>query len=135
MATTHEARSISISISRDWREVYDFAHPSAHFADWASGLATSLRPAGNDNHWIAETPEGTAIVRFAERNAFGVLDHTVTQADGVQTYNPLRVVVNSDGAEVIFTLFRRPDMSDDVFERDQACLARDLQTLKQLIES
>lgn len=133
MATTHEARSISISISRDWREVYDFAHPSAHFADWASGLATSLRPAGDD--WVAETPEGPAIVRFAARNAFGVLDHTVIQSDGVETYNPLRVVANGTGAEVIYTLFRRRDMSDDVFERDQAWVARDLQTLRRLLES
>lgn len=48
--------------------------------------------------------------------------------------NALRVVPNGDGAEVMFTLLRQPGMDDTAFESDAAHIARDLETLKQLME-
>ncbi len=133
MAATAEARTISISIRRDWREVYEFAHRPENFARWASGLASSLRKEGND--WVAQAPEGRVKVRFTERNGFGVLDHTVILRPGVEIYIPLRVVANGSGCEVIFTLFRSPEMTDEMFSRDAEWVARDLGALKALLES
>ncbi len=37
---TLEARTVSITIRRDWREVYDFAQRPENFPRWASGAAT-----------------------------------------------------------------------------------------------
>jgi hypothetical protein len=48
-------------------EAYEFLSAPRTFPKWASGLAASLRRSGED--WIAETPEGPALVRFSERNA------------------------------------------------------------------
>jgi hypothetical protein len=133
MPDTLEARTISISIRRDWRAVYDFAHRPENFARWASGAAKSLRREGTD--WVADGPDGRAILRFAERNEFGVLDHTVVLASGAEVHIPLRVVPNGTGCEVMFTLFRQPGMSDAVFARDAEWVAKDLAGLKALLES
>jgi hypothetical protein len=49
--------------------------------------------------------------------------------------NPMRVVPNGDGCEVVFTLRRLPDMSDEDFERDAGLVQADLTRLKQLMEA
>jgi hypothetical protein len=133
MADTLEARTIGISIRRDWRAVYDFAQRPENFARWASGAAKSLHKEGAD--WVADGPDGRAILRFAERNDFGVLDHTVILASGAEIEVPLRVVPNGSGCEVMFTLFRQPGMTDETFARDAEWVAKDLAALKALLES
>ena len=133
MGDTLESRTISVSIRREWRAAYDFAHRPENFARWASGAAQSLCREGAD--WVADGPDGRAILRFAERNDFGVLDHTVILASGAQIHVPVRVVANGSGCEVLFTLFRQPDMTDAVLARDVAWVAKDLAALKALLES
>jgi hypothetical protein len=133
MTDTLETRTISVSIRRDWREVYDFAHRPENFARWASGAAKTLRREGAD--WVADGPEGRAVLRFTERNDFGVLDHTVILAGGAEIHVPLRAVANGRGCEVMLTLFRQPGMTDEVFARDADWIAKDLNRLKALLES
>jgi hypothetical protein len=65
-----------------------------------------------NEEWIAESPMGTVKVKFAEKNKFGVLDHDVTLSSGAKFYNPMRVFPNNDGSELVFTVYRRPDVSD-----------------------
>ena len=99
------------------------------------GLGSSLEQA-SDGAWIAETPAGRATIRFSEPNAFGVLDHTVVPAPGMEIYVPLRVVANGDaGSEILLTLFRQPGMSDEKFAADAAWVLRDLRALKALLEA
>lgn len=133
MADTLETRTIGVSIRRPWREVYDFARRPENFARWASGAAKSLRKEGGE--WVADGPEGRAILRFAPRNDFGVLDHTVILASGAEIRVPLRVVPNGRGCEVMLTLFRQPGMTDAVLARDAAWIAEDLAALKALLET
>ncbi|MDF1635078.1 SRPBCC family protein [Mycoplana sp. MJR14] len=131
--TTMPARIIHASIARPWSEVYDFAVRPENMPLWASGLASGLRRDGED--WIADGgPVGNVRVRFAPKNDFGVIDHRVTMEDGLVVENALRVVPNGDGAEVMFTLLRLPGMDDAAFEADAAHVARDLETLKTLLE-
>jgi hypothetical protein len=84
--------------------------------------------------WIAETTEGRAIVHFSERNSFGVLDHSVTLPKGTTVYVPLRVVAKEGGCELVLTLFRRPDMSDERFAADAEWVMRDLAMAKRILE-
>jgi hypothetical protein len=74
-------------------------------------------------------------VKFAPRNRFGVMDHDVTLDSGVTVHNPMRVVPNGEGSEFMFTLIRRPGVSDAEFAEDRAAVERDLQRLKELLES
>ncbi|MCF3640099.1 SRPBCC family protein [Rhizobium sp. TRM95111] len=132
--STMQARILHRPIERDWREVYAFASKPENMPRWASGLAAGFTRDGED--WIADGgPLGTIRVRFAPPNTFGVIDHTVTLPTGAVVENTFRVVPNGDGAEVMFTLLRQPGMDTVAFEADAAHIARDLETLKQLMEN
>lgn len=128
------ARVVHLSIDRDWREVYAFASDPRNMPRWASGLAAGLKRDGDD--WIGDGgPIGEIRVRFAPENAFGVIDHTVTLADGTVVENALRITPNHDGAEVSFTVIRQASQDDAAFEADAAHVAQDLATLKRLLET
>ena len=63
-----------------------------------------------------------------------MLDHDVTMPDGEVVHNPLRVLRNDDGSEVVFTVYQRPGMTDEQFEQDAAAVAADLERLRALLE-
>ena len=93
-----------------------------------------MRREGED--YIADGgPIGAIRIRFAPPNEFGVIDHTVTFADGRVFFNALRVQPNGDGAEVIFTLLRMEGTPDADFERDAEAVLADLDRLKTLCET
>lgn len=127
-----EIRKISVAIDRASSEAYEFLSEPENFPRWASGLAGSLRKLGDE--WIAETPAGRATLRFSERNALGVLDHSVTLPSGTTIYVPLRVVPKGDRCELVLTLFRQADMSDEKFAADAQWVKRDLDTAKHILE-
>lgn len=132
MTTVFESRTLSVTIACPPRKVYEFVSNPENLSRWAAGLCKSVRK--SDGDWIAETPQGPVQIRFAEKNDFGVLDHYVTLASGVEVYVPMRVVPNGSGSEVIFTLFKTPDMSDKQFADDAGLVERDLKTLKSVLE-
>jgi hypothetical protein len=132
--STMPARVIHTTIERPWHDVYAYAANPEKMPRWAAGLAAGLKRDGDD--WIGDGgPIGAIRVRFAAPNDFGVIDHTVTLENGARFENALRAVPNGDGAEVMFTLLRAPDMDDAAFERDAAAIAEDLARLKALLES
>jgi Polyketide cyclase / dehydrase and lipid transport len=129
---TFIARHISVSINRAAAEVYEFVSTPGNLPKWAAGLSGSIRKVGED--WIADSPMGAVKVKFADKNKFGILDHDVTLPSGVSIYNPMRVFPNGDGSELVFTLYRRPGMSEQMFAEDAKAVTKDLQELKALLE-
>jgi len=73
-------------------------------------------------------------IKFVGRNEYGVLDHYVYPRPGLEILNPMRVIPNGSGSEIIFTLFQWPDMSDEKFAEDVTLVERDLKTLKGFLE-
>ena len=126
-----ESRTLSISIDRNWKEVYEAVWQPGDFPKWASGLSKSSLTREGDA-WKAEGPEGPIRITFTVHNDFGVMDHSVALADGTVICVPLRVIRNGEGAEVQLTLFRQPGMSDERFAADAEWVARDLLALKEL---
>jgi hypothetical protein len=129
---TFIAKHITISIDRSAAEVYEFASNPENLPSWAGGLSGSIKKVNGD--WIAEAPMGMVKVKFAEKNKFGILDHDVTLSSGVKFYNPMRVFPNSDGSELVFTLYRHPGMSEQQFTADAESVERDLEKLKILLK-
>jgi Polyketide cyclase / dehydrase and lipid transport len=129
---TFTAKHISVSINRSAAQVYEFASNPENLPKWAGGLSGSIKQINED--WIAESPMGKVKVKFAEKNKFGVLDHEVTLPSGVKFYNPMRVFPNNDGSELVFTLYRRPNVSDQEFAEDAKSVEKDLANLKSLLE-
>ncbi len=128
MDSTH----LSIHVERPASEAYDYAADPANLPQWAAGLGSSVEQA--DDRWFAETPGGRVEVAFAARNPFGVLDHEVTLPSGEVVYNPMRVIPDGTGCEVVFTLRRRAGMTDEDFAGDAEAVRADLATLKQILE-
>ncbi|MEV6632964.1 SRPBCC family protein [Actinoplanes sp. NPDC051470] len=128
-----ESRHVSAHIDRPFGEVYDYASDPSHLPEWAPGLLNSIEPA--DGRWVAESPMGRVVIDFTPRNEFGVLDHDVTVASGETFHNPMRLLPDGDGCELVFTVRRRPEMSDEEFDRDAEAVRADLLTLKNLVEA
>lgn len=131
--TTRESRTLAVRIERDADAVYAFASQPENLPQWAAGLGRGVARQGEA--WVVGTPMGRLRLWFAPPNAFGVLDHAVTLPDGAEVRIPMRVVPNGGGAEVVFTLFRQPSMSEADFERDAGMVAADLARLKRLLEA
>jgi polyketide cyclase/dehydrase/lipid transport protein len=126
------SRHLSARIDRSARDVYEYASDPSHLPEWAPGLGSSI--ASVDGEWTLDSPMGRIVVTFAPRNEFGVLDHHVTLASGEIFYNPMRVTADDSGCEVVFSLRRRPGMSDADFERDADAVLADLVRLKHRME-
>jgi len=149
---TRPARTVSVSVGRSPDAVYRYLADPHHLPEWAPGFATSVHKetsvqqkparassghrdgAAHKERWIVETADGAFAIAFAPHNRFGVVDHRVTSDDGLDAINPMRVIANSDGAEVLFTLFQPAGATDDEFQRDLAVVESDLQTLKRVLE-
>ena len=130
---------LTVTINRPPAEVYDFVADPRNLPQWAAGLARSSVEQVGD-YWVADAPFGKVRIKFAERNALGVLDHDVTFDDAatgqtVTVHNPMRVLPHGAGSEFVFTLFRQPNMTDEQFAADKAAVEQDLRTLKTLLES
>jgi len=130
---TFKSQHISVSINRSADQIYEFASNPGNLPKWAAGLSGSIKNVNGD--WIAESPMGRVKIKFADKNKFGILDHDVTLPSGAKVYNPMRVFPNNDGSELIFTLYGRPGMSDQMFAEDAEAVARDLEKLKTLLEN
>jgi len=127
-----ESRHISIAIDRPAGEVYDYVRHPPNLPSWAAGLGGSVEHV--DGQWVAESPMGRVVVAFAPDNQFGVLDHRVTLPSGLVVDNPMRVIADGAGCEVLFTVRRQPGMTDEEFERDADAVRADLGTLKRVLE-
>ena len=132
-----ESRHVSVWIDAHAEDVYEFAADPHTWGRWAAGLAEGgLRQSAEG--WVADSPMGRVTVEFAPPNQFGVLDHVVRLPSGEAVYNPMRVVPGGVGeprCEAVFSVRRRPGMTDDQFEADVRAVAADLATLKDLVQA
>jgi hypothetical protein len=129
---TSESKHISEWIDRPADEVYDYAFDPANLPQWAPGLGRSVENV--DERWFVETSMGRVGFAFAPHNEYGILDHDVTLPSGEIVYNPMRVIRAGSASEVVFTLRRLPNMTDEDFAGDAEAVAADLARLKALLE-
>lgn len=132
MMTVLPSKTLSISIERRPDEVYAYVANPENFPEWVTSFVKSVRRSGEE--WIAETTEAPITLKFVDKNDYGVADHWVTVATGQTILNPMRVVPNGSGCEVVFTAFRQPGMSDESFANDTGMIESDLRTLKRIME-
>ena len=124
---------VATTIDRSAEEVYSFVSDPRHLPAWAAGLAEQ-EVEHIDDGWVVVSPMGPVKVVFVRANAFGVADHDVTLPSGEVVTNPLRVIPNGSGCDVIFTVRQRLGMSPAVFAADVAAVTADLATLRGLKE-
>jgi hypothetical protein len=129
---TVESRTLTVRIDRPFDKVYEFLVDPSNWNQWAFGLGRNVRR--SQDGWITDSDGGIARVQFTARNSFGVVDHTVIRPSGQRVYVPMRLIANGSGCELLFTLFREPNMSDAQFASDAGFVQRDLNGLKTLLE-
>lgn len=123
---------LSRSLDHDVATVSRVAGDPRNLPLWAAGLAAGIRSEGD--RWFTDSPMGVVEVAFTGPIEQGVLDHDVTLPDGTVVHNPLRVVPNDRGSEVVFTLFQRDDTSGAAFRADADAVRRDLDRLAALLD-
>ncbi len=128
-----QSRHISVSIAATAARVYAYASDPSQLPAWAAGLAqSSMEQVGGQ--WFTQSPMGRVRVNFTGPNDLGVLDHIVTLPGGEQVLNPMRVISDGTGCEVVFTIRQRPGMSEQQFDDDCRAVAADLDRLRALME-
>lgn len=129
------SRTFGIPIARPVDEVYEFLLEPTNFAKWAFVGDTQMRHLGGRD-WLVETSVGTRILRLAERNAFGILDHfSLLTPDDTPHPIAMRVIANEGGTELAYTCFQRRDMSDEQWLSMIEWITADLLALKSLLEA
>jgi len=129
------SRTISMEIAASAETVYRCVRDPDQLPLWAAGICKSVTVENDVWHVDTGTELGTVKLAFCADNAFGVLDHTVTLPDGTSVLNPMRVVKNGEGSELLFTVFQTEGMSDEAFVKDIQAVTRDLKTIKTLLEA
>jgi hypothetical protein len=129
----HESVHVSTTIDCPAGEVFGYASNPVNLSAWAAGLAHQDVQLV-DGQWVVDSPMGRVVVAFAPSNDFGILDHDVTLPDGETVRNPMRVIPNGDGCDVVFTVRGRTGMSATDFAADVDAVTADLATLRTLME-
>lgn len=124
---------ISFAIERPVGDVYRFLSEPATFPKWASVTGHRFEHRGGRD-WLADTAAGPRIIRFCERNRFGVLDHAVFAEGEEPIFGPMRVVANQESTLLTYTGFQRPGMSDEKFASTMEWINADLMVLKTVLE-
>ncbi|MEI2266610.1 polyketide cyclase [Erwinia sp. CGal63] len=126
------SHTISLTIPRNWVDLYETIRKPDYFPKWVSGLrGASLELEGS--YWKVSGAENAVKIRFTDHNPWGVMDRYVDSGFGKEAYVPMRVVGNEEGSEVLITLFRQPFTSDEKFAEEIAMVKGDLQNLHTLL--
>jgi hypothetical protein len=128
-----KAQTISVTIAAPPERVYAFASNPENLPRWVPSFFQSVERI--DGEWVAQSTVGRVVVEFVHDNDLGVLDHTVTLPSGARLTNPMRVIPNGDGSEILFTLIQHQDMTDQQFQEDAELVLSDLHTLRRLLDS
>jgi hypothetical protein len=89
----------------------------------------------NDDGWWSFTgPHGKSRLKFNENKSLGILDHQFI--DEESTWNvPMRVVASGDFSEVIITLNKPDELTNDQFDQRMSEMEEMVITMKNIIES
>jgi hypothetical protein len=115
------SRSLSVHIERPASQVYEYFCQPQNLSRWSA-------------QWIGQTAPGPTRWHFSERNAFGVLDFALHPPRGASIYIQLRVAPNEGRCSLLLTLFGRAGMSEEECAAVAGRAARELLSVKLLLE-
>lgn len=128
-----KSQTLSVFIAAPTARVYEFAANPGNLPRWVPSFCKSVEYVGGE--WVVQSPVGRVVFTFVQRNELGVLDHMVTLPSGQKLANPMRVIPNAAGSEIMFTLFQHEGMSDRQFQEDAELVLSDLHTLRRVLET
>jgi len=87
-----------------------------------------------DGWWSFTGPHGKSKLKFNENKSLGILDHQYVDEESRWDV-PMRVVSSGDYSEVIITLVKPEQLSDQSFDERVIEVEKIMESMKQLIES
>jgi hypothetical protein len=129
-----ESRVVVVSINRPFQEVYDYLAEPANLAQWGTNFGTEMRHVSGMTYEV-DLPAGKMLMRFSERNRFGVIDFSI-YPEGTEPGppTPARVYPNGEGTDIAITMFKFPGITDDKFNSDEEWMRSDLGRMKTILE-
>ena len=121
------SRTISITVNKKTGDAFDaiLQIPQKMMPD-----ATM----NSDGWWSFTGPHGKSKLKFSENKSFGILDHQYI--DEESTWNvPMRVVSSGDFSEVVITLTKPDELTDEQFDQRISEIGEMVVSMKNIIES
>jgi len=87
----------------------------------------------SDGWWSFSTVRGNAMLKFKENRSLGILDHMFIDQDSKWNV-PMRVISNGDESEVIITLIKPDELTDEQFNDRMIEIEQVFANLKKIIE-
>ena len=89
----------------------------------------------DDSGWSSFTgPHGKSMLKFNENKSLGILDHQYVDEESKWDV-PMRVVSNGDVSEVVITLNKPDEITDEQFDQRMQELGEMFNSMKHIIES
>jgi uncharacterized protein YndB with AHSA1/START domain len=127
------SNTATITIAAPAARVFDLLADPASLPRWAVGFARAIH--ATEEGWEVETPSGARVpIRYVTQEAHGVVDFHTRPALQAEASAHARVLPNGDGAEVLFTQFQSPGLSDEAFAAQVRAVGHELVTLRALAE-
>jgi hypothetical protein len=120
------SRTISISVKRKTGDTFDAI----------LGCPKKMMPdakMGGDGWWSFSTPRGNAKLKFQENKSLGILDHVFIDAEAAWN-NSMRVISSGEESEIIITLTKPPEITDEQFNERMMEMEQALGNMKKIIE-
>lgn len=86
-----------------------------------------------DGWWSFSTPRGNARLKFNENKSLGILDHMFIDKESKWNV-PMRIVSNGDESEVIITLIKPDELTDEQFNERMIEIEQVFGNMKKIIE-
>ena len=121
------SRTISITVNKKTGEAFDaiLQIPQKMMPD-----ATI----NSDGWWSFTGPHGKSKLKFNENKSFGILDHQYVDEESSWDV-PMRVVSSGDFSEVVITLTKPEELTDEQFDRRISEIGEMVISMKNIIES
>ncbi len=88
----------------------------------------------DDGWWFFTGPHGKSQLKFNENKSLGILNHQYI--DEESSWNvPMKVVSSGDFSEVVITLNKPDELTDDQFDQRISEIGEMVVTMKNIIES
>jgi hypothetical protein len=120
------SRTISIPVNRKTGDTFDAVLncPPKMMPDAIMTL---------DGWWSFSTPSGNAKLKFKENKSYGILDHMFIDQESKWDV-PMRVISNGDESEIIITLIKPDELTDEQFNERMFEIDRVFVNMKKIIE-
>lgn len=123
----NRSRTVSITVEKKTGDAFDaiLQLPSKMMPD---ARITS------DGWWSFTGPYGKSKLKFHENRSLGILTHQYIDEESSWTV-PMRVISNGDFSEVVITLNKPEELTDEQFDRRMSEISDMMTSMKHIIES